>query len=316
LGAAAGAGNACCGGGLKGRDKRGGGGNVMCMEMREHQERREEPEAKKPSVVALSANKGGVGKTRYVLLLANCLGSSGKKVLVIDMDFNNSATFYYLSDLSPDAEREIINKNIADAMAKEENNLDDYSILTSHRGVSLIASSRGLADLRSVNEKRLLRMLPGLRGLYDFVIIDCAPNYDNLVLNAINGSDVIITPVLKDMDSFNAAAFLQKKINVETEKGNAWFVTVNGYDRQYEHAVSGKQRDYVQMYQESFSGHITPSESWLPWTADMNEIKDRRKALSNEPVKGAVYNPGLYRAVVSLAGMLIEEDELPWAGVF
>lgn len=290
----------------------------MCMEMGTATREAALPgeSAKRPEVIALAANKGGVGKTRYVLLLANCLGAAGKRVLVADMDFNNSATFYYLSDLDPDAEREIINKNIADAMAKEENRLDDYSILTSHKGVSLIASSRGLADLRSVNEKRLMRMIPTLSGLYDYIIIDCAPNYDNLVLNALNASDLIITPVLKDMDSFNAAAFLQKKIGIETEKGGVWFISINGYDRQYEDAKSGKQRDYVEMYKNHFAGHITPAETWFPWVADMNDIKDRRKSLSVNPVKGAVYNPGLYQAVVSLAGSIIEEDSLPWAEVF
>lgn len=270
----------------------------------------------KPAVVALSANKGGVGKTRYAILLANCLGASGKRVLVIDMDFNNSATFYYLSDLDLGAEREIITRNIADAMAKEENRLENFEIATSHRGVSLVASSRALADLRSVNEKRLMRMIPALAGRWDFIIIDCAPNYDNLVLNALNAADLIITPVLKDMDSFNAAAFLRRKISVETEKENVWFVSVNGYDRQYEDAKSGKQRDYISLFQDAFRGHLTPHDTWLPWTADMNEIKDRRRPLSNAPVKGAVYNPGLYRAVVALAASVIQETDLPWAGVF
>jgi chromosome partitioning protein len=268
-------------------------------------------------VICMAANKGGVGKTRFALLLANCLGASGKRVLLIDMDFNNSASFYYLADLASDAERDIINKNIADAMAKEENNLDDYSILTSHAGVSLIASSRGLADLRSINEKRLNRMIPALSGRYDFVIIDCAPNYDNLTLNALHASEIIITPVLKDMDSFNAAAFLQKKIAVETEKANAWFACINGFDRQYEDAKGGRQRDYVQLYHEYFSGHLTPPETWFPWTADMNDIKDKRKLLSNKPnIKGAAFNAGLYQAVIALAESVIDDESLTWAEVF
>jgi chromosome partitioning protein len=286
----------------------------MCIETVSDSEK--EVIAEKPTVIALAANKGGVGKTRYVLLLANCLGAAGKRILVIDMDFNNSATFYYLSDLDSEAERDIINKNIADAMSKEENSLDNYSIFTSHKGVSLIASSRGLADLRSVNEKRLMRMIPTLKGLYDFVIIDCAPNYDNLTLNAINAADVILTPVLKDMDSFNAAAFLQKKISIETDKAGVWFVSINGFDRQYEDAKSGKQRDYVEMYQNHFAGHITPKESWFPWVADMNEIKDKQKPLSRVLIKGAVCNPGLYQAVISLADMLTDDDSIPWAEVF
>jgi hypothetical protein len=58
--------------------------------------RMEQTESLVPLVTAFSANKGGAGKTRQAILTANCLGAAGKKVLVIDMDFNNSATFYYL----------------------------------------------------------------------------------------------------------------------------------------------------------------------------------------------------------------------------
>jgi chromosome partitioning protein len=286
----------------------------MCVEIAS-EDGRKQALPQKPLVITIAANKGGVGKTRYVILLANLLGASGKRVLVIDMDFNNSATFYYLSDLDPGMDREIINKNIADALSREENRLNDYAIMTSHKGVSLIASSRTLADLRSINEKRLMRMMATLNGLYDFVIIDCAPNYDNLVLNAINASDVIITPVLKDMDSFNAAVFLQKKISIETDKAGLWFVTVNGYDRHHEQAKGGKQRDYVEMYQSHFRGHIMPRETWFPWAADMNDIKDKQKVLSNVPVKGAVCNPALYGAVKALAALLVDEDDTAWAEV-
>jgi chromosome partitioning protein len=146
-----------------------------------------------PLVAAFSANKGGVGKTRQALLTANCLGAAGKRTLVIDLDFNNSATFYYLPDERAGAAGE---KNIADALAKEDNLLSEYTLTTGHRGVNLIASSRYLADLRSINEKRLSRMMPALAGKYDIVIIDCQPDYNNLTLNAINASNLIITPVL------------------------------------------------------------------------------------------------------------------------
>jgi chromosome partitioning protein len=171
-------------------------------------------------------------------------------------------------------------------------------------------------DLRAINEKRLLRMIPALAGFYDIVIIDTQPDYNNLVLNAMNAADIIITPVLRDMDSFNTAAFLQKKIALETDKAGSWFITINGYDRQYEDAKGGKQKDYLDMYKRYFSGHLTPSETWFPWTADMNDIKDRNKPLSANPVKGAAHNPRLHQAVTALCGCFIDEDTLPWAETF
>jgi chromosome partitioning protein len=255
-------------------------------------------------VVSLCANKGGVGKTRAAILMANCLGMAGKKVLVIDMDFNNSASFYYLT---PEQMEIASVKNIADGLSKETNNLAEFALLTEHPGVQLIASSRYLADLRSINEKRLSRMMENLSNNYDVVIIDCQPDYNNLTLNAINAADLIITPVLKDLDSYNAACFLGQKIALDTDKKNVWYIMINGYNHQYETAIGGKQHEYLEIYNNEFR-QITDPSTWFPWTADMNEIKDRKKLLSSKPIRGCVYNPELYNSVIKLSEFFIHSE--------
>jgi chromosome partitioning protein len=229
---------------------------------------------------------------------------AGKRVLVIDMDFNNSATFYYLS---PDQMDQASVKNIADGLTKETNNLADFALPTDHPGVHLVASSRYLADLRSISEKRLSRMLDNLSARYDAVIIDCQPDYNNLTLNAINAADIIITPVLKDLDSYNAACFLRTKIALDTDKQDVWYITINGYNHQYDTALGGKQKEYLDIYKNEF-GHITGPDTWFPWTADMNEIKDRKKRLSYQPLRGAVNNPELYHSVIKLAEFCVNGE--------
>jgi chromosome partitioning protein len=259
-----------------------------------------------PRVITVSANKGGVGKTRMVILIANCLGTAGKRVLVMDMDFNNSASFYYLSPEQTGIAR---TKNIADGLSKETNRLADYTLPTGHPGVHLLASSRYLADLRSISEKRLSRMTENLSTDYDVVIIDCQPDYNNLTLNALNAADLLITPVLKDLDSYNAACFLGQKIALDTDKHDAWYITINGYNHQYEAASGGKQKEYLDIYTNEFK-QITDPATWFPWTADMNEIKDRKKLLSGKPIRGAVQNPELYHRVIRLSEFCIR-NELP-----
>ena len=49
-------------------------------------------------VITFSSIKGGTGKTSHVIMSANCLGAAGYRVLVIDMDLNNAASFYYLNE--------------------------------------------------------------------------------------------------------------------------------------------------------------------------------------------------------------------------
>jgi chromosome partitioning protein len=231
------------------------------------------------------------------ILMANCLGAAGKRILVMDMDFNNSASFYYLSPEQMDRAQ---TKNIADGLSKETNRLADYTLPTDHPGVRLLASSRYLADLRSVNEKRLSRMTEGLSVDYDAVVIDCQPDYNNLTLNALNAADIIITPVLKDLDSYNAACFLGQKVALDTDKRDVWHIVINGYNRQHEAALGGKQKEYLDIYKNEFP-QITDPATWFPWTAAMNEIKDRKKLLSCKPMQGAVHHAELHRAAVGLS---------------
>jgi len=179
----------------------------------------------KPIVVSFAAVKGGVGKTRYAIFTANCLGAAGKRVLFVDTDINNSASFYYLLTRE---ERELAkDKHIAGALSKSENDFADFAIPTSHPGISIVPSSLYLTDLRSIDTNRLSRMVEHISGDYDVVIIDCQPDYNNIVLNAVNASDLIVTPVLLDLDSYNAARFLQDKINYETnQKTDNWFLAI------------------------------------------------------------------------------------------
>lgn len=258
----------------------------------------------KVKVIVFVNNKGGVGKTRYTIQTANCLAAAGYLVLVVDMDFNNSSTYFFLDEGTIEKS---VKKNIKAALSDADSDLCDYTLPTIREGVDIIASSRELSDLRGVNEKRLKNMIHTLDGKYDFVIIDSQPSYDNLTLNAINAGDIIITPVLKDLDSFNAAAFLRRKLEIETDKLPNWYVTINGYNRRFEEAVGGRQKEYIEEYQKTFP--LTPRETWFPWTADMNELRDLKKKLCKTPQSGMVCNPVLYDAVVNLAECFLDDEE-------
>jgi chromosome partitioning protein len=266
---------------------------------------------KKPVVVSLSSIKGGVGKTNITILLANCLASAGKRVLLIESDLNNSLSFYYLGDTVMLEETK--KRNIAAALSNEGNDLSDYALPTTRDRLDLIASSAYLSDLRTLSEKRLARMTGTLAGKYDVVIIDCHPTYDNIVLNALHAADYIITPVLKDLFSYNAAVFLSEVLPRDTEKAGNWFILVNGYDRRYEEARDGRQREYVGLYEKA-GLPLLPREAWFPWTAQIRDVVDYHKYLScREGISGSfyfrqmVYNPGLHNAAAALAGCFFDE---------
>ena len=260
------------------------------------------------TVLSFASIKGGVGRTNIVILLALCLADAGKRVLLIDSDLNNSLSYYFLTEEMQEKTKRL---NIAIALSNEQNNLCDYAVSTRVQGVNLIASTPHLADLRTLSEKRLKRMVPTLYGKYDILIIDCPPTYDNIVLNAVNAADYTITPVLKDLFSYNAAAFLSGVLPRDVQDFKNWFVLINGFDKRFEEAKSGRQSDFLELYRTK-GFPLTPVETWLPWTAQIHLIVDYHKSLTCSKGKpGLVYNPDLYRAITELAGCFFDGLVIP-----
>jgi chromosome partitioning protein len=258
----------------------------------------------KTTVVSFASIKGGVGRTHAAIMLADYLAAAGKRVLLADSDLNNSLSFHYLDEEMMEETRK---HNFAAALSDEANNLCNFALPTKTPGVKLIASTPYLADLRTLNEKRLTRMIPTLYEEYDILIIDCHPTYDNIVLNALHAADYIITPVLMDLFSYNAAAFLAGVLPRDLDNADNWFVLLNGYNRRYEESKSGRQSDFVKLYTES-NFQLTPRETWLPWTAQIHLVIDYHKQLSRstEP-SGAIRCPELFNAVAELAGCFFDE---------
>jgi hypothetical protein len=73
--------------------------------------------------------------------------------------------------------------------------------------------------------------------------------------------------------------------------------------------LGGKQKEYLDIYKSEFQ-RITDPATWFLWAVDMNEIKDRKKSLSCQPIRGAVQNLELYNAVVKLSEFCLR-TELP-----
>ena len=259
----------------------------------------------KTVVVSFMSIKGGTGKTHIAILLAKCLAAAGKRVLLIDTDLNNSLSFHFITE---DEMEKTKGLNIASALKDEKNDLCDYIVPTRTPGVDIIASTPYLADLRTLSEKRLKRMIPTIYGKYDICIIDCPPTYDNIVLNAAHASDYTITPVLKDLFSYNAAEFFAGVLPRDVDGFENWFVLINGYDKRFENAKSGRQNDFVELYRKD-GFPLTPQETWLPWTPMIHMIVDYHKNLSRvKGIQNAVYNPDLHKAVSELAGCFFDEE--------
>ncbi len=238
--------------------------------------------------VTFSSIKGGTGKSSLCILTANHAAAAGYRVLVADLDLQNSATSYYIDD-GDTVER----RNLAQAL--HSGTLAENIVPTNYMGIDLLASSLDLVKLRSLNEKTLARMLKAEGLAYDFLFIDTAPTWDNLVLNALHAADLILTPVAFSKFDLKGAIFYQSQIRLETEKLPAWRILFNFYKPARSENPDALRNQYEALFRETFGETIAPltiPESTLV----------RRSIDTGEKITGSAAKAALHGAVGALAG--------------
>ncbi|MEA5010842.1 MAG: AAA family ATPase [Angelakisella sp.] len=145
-------------------------------------------------IIAVTNQKGGVGKTTTAVNLAAGLGMQGKKVLLVDMDPQGNAT----SGLGIN-KREIeiscydvliLGKTVEEATFKTP--FKNVSIVPSH--ISLAGAEIELVEMEN-RTMGLRASLLKVKPKYDFVIIDCPPSLGLITVNALAASDSILIPI-------------------------------------------------------------------------------------------------------------------------
>lgn len=237
--------------------------------------------------ITLSAIKGGVGKSSLLILLAEIYQQRGHRVLIIDMDIQNSTTFYYAPP-----EELIEQKNIAQALM--DNQLKNH-IIHSKNQPDLLASSFNLIKLRSTPITSLQRILSQLEEYYDYCLIDTAPTLDNLVLNAVMASDLIITPVKLSQFDWKSALFYQEQITLETGRIKNWRMLMNYWKNPRSDNPETERNQYIQLFKDTFEENLL--DTVIPETVQVQKtidfklslgLSEKRKALNHSISKLAV----------------------------
>ncbi len=145
-------------------------------------------------ILAISNQKGGVGKTTTTVNLSAALAKNGQRVLVVDLDPQGNAS----SGLG--YPRTEVSAGIYDALL-DYREIESIRLSTDMAKLQLIPASRDLvgAEVELVDEpgreRRLRKVLNGIRDEYDWIIIDCPPSLGLLTLNALTAADSVLIPL-------------------------------------------------------------------------------------------------------------------------
>ena len=143
-------------------------------------------------IIAISNQKGGVGKTTTTINIGTSLAKLGKKVLLVDLDPQGNCTRALGIDK--------FNKSISDVLASDSN-IKRVIKKTVMNGCDVIPSDLSLAliDSSKLNNPEphfiLRNALKDIEGKYDFILIDCPPSLGFLNKNALAAAHKVLIPV-------------------------------------------------------------------------------------------------------------------------
>ncbi|MCM0613863.1 ParA family protein [Marinobacter sediminum] len=170
-------------------------------------------------VIAVTNQKGGVGKTTTCVNLAASLAATKRRVLLVDMDPQGNAT-------------------MGSGVDKNELELSGYDLLTKRAsaaevifraeasGFDILPSNGDLtaAEVELMNEigreHRLRLALNTVRDNYDYILIDCPPSLSLLTVNALSAADSVLIPMQCEYYALEGLAALMNTVEQIQETVN------------------------------------------------------------------------------------------------
>ncbi len=146
-------------------------------------------------IIAVTNQKGGVGKTTTAVNLSACLAVLGKKVLMVDIDPQRNATSGVGAEFADDA------ATIYDLLTDAQADVSAAVVATETENLFCIPGSIELSgaeiELIDVPEREYLlkKLLARVESDYDYIIIDCPPSLSLLTLNALTAAHSMLVPI-------------------------------------------------------------------------------------------------------------------------
>ena len=146
-------------------------------------------------IIAVTNQKGGVGKTTTAINLSAALAFMGKNTLLVDTDPQAHSTISCVIDPS------LYPKSLYDVMVRNETGIENIIVKSTIPGLDVAISKISMAKLEPAligeidGHYRLKDILEPVRKKYDFIVIDTPPTLGLITLNSLVAADKILIPI-------------------------------------------------------------------------------------------------------------------------
>lgn len=247
---------------------------------------------KNTKIIAVANQKGGAGKTTTSINTGVILKQMGYKVLLIDLDPQNSLTTTYLKhEYNP--EQPTITELMNAVIERKEIDNSNYVCHNEVNDIDYIASDIRLSNMERqlvvtrCSETVLQRAFKkaGFISEYDYVIIDCPPALSLLLYNALCAADYVLVPVMAQMLALDGVPMLLDTVSEVQENVNSELEVLGYITTVYEKSTK-MSRDIEDTLKDNFGdkylGHITKAAAAPTSSMDGKAFSVYKKTYDNE----------------------------------